>query len=30
MTPCRVEHATFSRIASHVPAYAERARHARS
>ena len=30
MTPCRVEPAAVYRIASYVPAYAERARHARS
>ena len=30
MTPCRVEPAAVSRITIYVPAYAERARHARS
>ena len=30
MTLCRVEPAVVSRIASYVPAYTERARHARS
>ena len=30
MTPCKVEPAAVSRIASYFPAYTERARHTRS